>query len=216
MPIQKILIVDDSKTIRMQVKDMLPKGNFEVLEAADGLEGLDVITQERPNLILLDFFMPRMNGWEVVQKLHDHPKLHVIPVVMMSGRREDVEKTVPELFTYFEFLAKPFETEVLIRAIRSASGKAKQRLQLPQARVEPAIAAPLQEKIAPSEQPARSSADLREAVSTSNEASAIATLTLQVEQLQQQNHQLTTELENLKKQMAQLVKVVRQRLSATN
>jgi CheY-like chemotaxis protein len=101
MPSQKILIVDDSKTIRMQVKDMLPKGNFEVLEAADGLEGLDVITQERPNLILLDFFMPRMNGWEVVQKLHDHPKLHVIPVVMMSGRREDVEKTVPELFTYF-------------------------------------------------------------------------------------------------------------------
>jgi CheY-like chemotaxis protein len=55
MASQKVLIVDDGKTIRMQVREMLPKGTFEVLEAKDGLEGLNLIRQERPNLILLDF-----------------------------------------------------------------------------------------------------------------------------------------------------------------
>lgn len=195
MPTQKILIVDDSKTIRMQVKDLLPKGNFAVLEAADGVEGLEVITQEHPNLVLLDFFMPRMNGWEVVQTLHDHPTLSSIPVVMMSGRREDVEKTVPELFTYFEFLAKPFESDVLIRAIRSASSKARKRLQMPVAKAESAVPV------------------AHTPCSPGDETAAIAMLKQQIEQLQQQNQQLTTELDTLKKQMTQLVRVVRQRLS---
>ena len=76
---QKVLIVDDSKAIRMQVREMLPKGSFEVLEAADGMEGLEVINREALSLILIDFFMPRMNGWEVVQKLSDHPKFKNIP-----------------------------------------------------------------------------------------------------------------------------------------
>lgn len=124
---QKVLIVDDSKTIRMQVKDMLPIGRFEILEAKDGLEGLDLIRQQQPSLVLLDFFMPRMNGWEVVQKLQSQPQLQTIPIVMMSGRKEDVEQTAPELFNYFEFVSKPFEQPMLMAAIRSAMTKAKSR-----------------------------------------------------------------------------------------
>ncbi|MBF2080297.1 MAG: response regulator, partial [Synechococcales cyanobacterium T60_A2020_003] len=58
---QKILIVDDSKVIRMQVQEMLPKSNVEILEAKDGVEGMELVQQNHPNLILLDFFMPRMN-----------------------------------------------------------------------------------------------------------------------------------------------------------
>jgi two-component system response regulator len=130
MAIQKILIVDDSKTIRTQIKEMLPKGNFEVLEAGDGVAGFDSICQHRPNLVLLDFFMPRMNGWEVVLKIQTFPKLQSIPIVMMSGRREDVEKAVPELFEYFEFLNKPFDQQLLLSAIKSATEKAKYRYQI--------------------------------------------------------------------------------------
>lgn len=127
MASQKVLIVDDSKTIRMQVKDMLPIGRFEILEAKDGLEGLDLIRQQQPSLVLLDCFMPRMNGWEVVQKIQAQPQLQAIPIVMMSGRKEDVEQTAPELFQYFEFVSKPFEQRILMEAIRSAMTKAKSR-----------------------------------------------------------------------------------------
>ncbi len=59
---QKILVIDDSKVIRMRVRDMLPLGNFEVLEAKDGQEGLNLLRQESLNLIMLDFLLPKISG----------------------------------------------------------------------------------------------------------------------------------------------------------
>jgi two-component system response regulator len=181
MASQKVLIVDDSKTVRMQVKDMLPSGRFEILEAQDGLEGLDLIRQQQPSLVLLDCFMPRMNGWEVVQKIQAHPQLQTIPIVMMSGRKEDVEQTAPELFQYFEFVSKPFEQRMLMEAIKSAMTKAKSRQPAPKAGATAA------------------GGDLQ-------------TLKVTVQQLQQQNAKLQAEVDGLKKQMAQVVAFVRQKL----
>ena len=62
MSTHKIVVIDDSKVIRMRVKDMLPEGNFEVLEAKDGLEGFNLIRSENPNLIMLDFLLPKMGS----------------------------------------------------------------------------------------------------------------------------------------------------------
>jgi len=64
----KILVIDDSRVIRMRVRDMLPQGNFDVIEAKDGVEGMEAIRGQRPNLIMLDFLLPRMSGWEVFQE----------------------------------------------------------------------------------------------------------------------------------------------------
>ncbi|MGB3495906.1 MAG: response regulator [Elainellaceae cyanobacterium] len=121
----KILVIDDSRVIRNMVRDMLPKGNFEVLEAKDGIEGLSSIQQERPNLIMLDFLLPRMSGWEVFQQIQEHHELQRIPLVLMSGRREEVTEKISEPFEYFEFIEKPFEQKELIEAIKSAMAKSK-------------------------------------------------------------------------------------------
>lgn len=121
----KILVIDDSRVIRNMVRDMLPKGNFEVLEAKDGIEGLNSIRQERPNLIMLDFLLPRMSGWEVFQQIQEQQDLQRIPLVLMSGRREEVTEKISEPFEYFEFIEKPFEQRELIEAIKSAMAKAK-------------------------------------------------------------------------------------------
>lgn len=192
---QKILIVDDSKTIRMQIREMLPKGGVEVLEANDGVEGLERISQMHPNLVLLDFFMPRMNGWEVIQKIQNNPVLKSIPVVMMSGRREDVEQTVPELFDYFEFLSKPFEQPVLMQAVKAAMAKAKSRQQ-------PAA------KPAASVQAAQPTA----AGATSTATGEMQMLKAELQQLRQENAQLKAEFEAMKKQMNQIVTFIRQKL----
>lgn len=204
MASQKILIVDDSKTIRMQVRDFLPKGNFEVIEARDGVEGLDVISREHPSLVLLDFFMPRMNGWEVVQRIQADPKLKAIPVVMMSGRREDVEKIVPELFDYFEFVGKPFDPSHLFRAIKSATVKAKERQQgkvvVPSAPVEPRRSAVIRAEVQPLQTPAPGMQE------------EVRSLQAEVQQLRVQNAKLQQEIEALRKQMVQLVTFVRQKL----
>lgn len=124
MATHKILVIDDSRVIRNMVRDMLPKGNFEVLEAKDGVEGVNTIYQERPNLIMLDFLLPRMSGWEVFQEIEAKPELRA-PLVLMSGRKEEVTEKIPEPFEYFEFIEKPFEQKQLVEAIKAAMVKFK-------------------------------------------------------------------------------------------
>ncbi|HEY9621882.1 MAG TPA: response regulator [Crinalium sp.] len=200
---QKILIVDDSRTIRMQVKDMLPQGNFTILEAKDGVEGFEIISQERPNLVLIDFFMPRMNGWEVVQKMQTFPKLQPIPIVMMSGRREDVEKAVPELFDYFEFVGKPFEQKLLLKAIKAATSKAKQRYQT--------LKVPTLEDIKPAPLPLTPSHPQKTNVGTINHLSETEQLKAMIQQLQAENTVLKTELKTLKHQVTQMWNFIQKR-----
>ena len=125
MATHKILVIDDSRVIRMRVRDMLPQGNFEVLEAKDGVEGMNAIREQRPNLIMLDFLLPRMSGWEVFQEIQKQPDLQHIPLVLMSGRREEVAEKITEPFEFFEFIQKPFEQKELIEAIKGAMAKAR-------------------------------------------------------------------------------------------
>lgn len=127
MASHKILVIDDSNVIRNMVRDMLPKGNFEVLEAKDGVQGLNLIRQERPNLIMLDFLLPRLSGWEVYQQIQLQQDLQAIPLVLMSGRKEEVTEKLQEPFEYFEFVQKPFDQKELIDAIKAAMAKSKRR-----------------------------------------------------------------------------------------
>jgi len=122
---RKILVIDDSKVIQRMVKDMLPPGNFEVLQALDGEAGLKLIRAENPDLIMLDFLLPKVSGWEVFQQLEKFAKAKekMIPLVLMSGRKEEVTEKLPEPFEHFEFIEKPFEQKKLIAAIKSAMVK---------------------------------------------------------------------------------------------
>jgi len=117
---QKILVIDDSKMIRMRVKDMLPSDKVEIIEARDGKEGLDLIYSERPKLIILDFLLPKKSGWEVYQEIKSNSELIHIPLVLMSGRKEEVTEKISEPFSDFAFVEKPFEREQLVRAIQQA------------------------------------------------------------------------------------------------
>jgi DNA-binding response OmpR family regulator len=129
----RILVIDDSRVIRMRVRDMLPQGNFEVIEAQDGVEGMDAIRSQRPNLIMLDFLLPRMSGWEVFQEIQANPDLQNIPLVLMSGRKEEVTEKITEPFEYFEFIQKPFEQKELIEAIKASMVKARKPRRTPAA-----------------------------------------------------------------------------------
>lgn len=174
----KILVIDDSKVIRVRVREMLPQGNFDVLEAKDGEEGLRFIIKERPNLIMLDFLLPKVTGWQVFQKIQSQPQLKKIPLVLMSGRKEEVTDKIPEPFDkhYFAFLEKPFEKKELTVAIKSAFDLAKKR---PEEQVE---AAP------------------------SGDSSA------EIKALQAQVKSMEAEIVALKKQMTQVVTIIKQKL----
>lgn len=184
MASHKILVIDDSRVIRNMVRDMLPKGNFQVLEAKDGVEGLNTIRQERPNLIMLDFLLPRMSGWEVFQHIQGQSDLQSIPLVLMSGRREEVTEKIQEPFEFFEFIEKPFEQKELIEAIKAAMAKAR----LPRPQAAPAA---VQDKAVPV------------AATTSN---------AEIEALNQKVANMQAEIDTLKKQMAQILAFIKQKL----
>ncbi|HEY9694786.1 MAG TPA: response regulator [Oculatellaceae cyanobacterium] len=183
---QKILVIDDSGVIRRTVKDMLPAGNFEVLEAKDGVEGLNLIRQQHPNLIMLDFILPKMSGWDVFQHIQVQPELQKIPLVVMSGRKEEVTQKISEPFEYFEFIEKPFDKKVLVDAIKSAMVKAKKPRQ-------PVATAATTSAAAP--EPVASQAGSAE-----------------IQQLNQKITKMQGEIDNLKKQLAQVVGLIKQKL----
>ncbi|MFB2896235.1 response regulator [Aerosakkonemataceae cyanobacterium BLCC-F50] len=177
----KILVIDDSGVIRKTVKDMLPAGKFEIVEAKDGVEGLNLAKKERPNWIMLDFILPKMSGWDVYQELEKQPELRKIPLVVMSGRKEEVTSKIPEAsFKFVEFLVKPFDQKQLMAALKSSMEKVKLR-----------VAA------APAAAPA----------AAGDGASAG-----EIQALKQQIAKLNAEVEALKKQQAQIMTFIKQKL----
>lgn len=185
MSTHKILVIDDSKVIRMRVKDMLPQGNFDIIEAKDGLEGFNLIRTENPNLIMLDFLLPKMSGWEVYQEIQKQSQYRSIPLVLMSGRKEEVTDKLSEPFEYFSFVEKPFDKEQLINAIRDAMMKAKKQPQT-FATVAPQASA--------------------------GAAADVSALNAEIERLKSKVFRLEQESEQIKKQFNQLVTFIKQKL----
>jgi two-component system chemotaxis response regulator CheY len=83
-PVKKILIVDDSETIRITVSDTLQKAGFAVVQAIDGVDGLARLAQDVFDLVILDVNMPRLNGLEMLEKMRDDPRNLTVPVVMLT------------------------------------------------------------------------------------------------------------------------------------
>ncbi|MCA6574089.1 MAG: PleD family two-component system response regulator [Pseudanabaena sp.] len=118
MTAKKVLVIDDSIMIRKMVKSILA-GKYDVIEASDGKSGLDAARRSFPDLILLDFVMPKYNGYQTLQAIRRVEGLQNVPVIMISGLKEQVTEHVPEPFTEFDFLEKPFEADVLVSRIQN-------------------------------------------------------------------------------------------------
>ncbi len=186
----KILVIDDTTVVRVKVREMLPPGNFEVIEAKDGLEGYNLMLKEKVSLIMLDFLLPKMSGWDVFQNIQAQPEVRKIPLVIMSGRKEEVTEKFGEPFDYFEFLGKPFDQKQLIASIKSAMIKSK----IPR----PDFNQPL------TTEPQRL-ASVSPAVGSSNSSAEIKLLNNKIVKMQ-------GEIDSLKKQLNQVVSFIKQKI----
>jgi DNA-binding response OmpR family regulator len=113
---KKILVVDDDKKLRTALKLRLKAAKYHVLEAADGVEGLSLAIENKPDLILLDLWMPNSVGPLMAQRLK-HVGLAHVPVIFLTGsKREELWKVAEELEPagYFE---KPYDPQELLGAI---------------------------------------------------------------------------------------------------
>ena len=128
-----ILIVDDNRSLVNMIAGVLHKRDYEVITAFDGLEGLLKAQDEKPDLIVLDIVMPKLDGYEVCHRLQENPATKHIPVIMLTvkGQVDDptldertIEGRIQEQMAGFEvgavdFLTKPVKAGELIERIKS-------------------------------------------------------------------------------------------------
>jgi CheY-like chemotaxis protein len=118
-----VLVIDDSPTITKVVQLVLTKAGYNVQTAVDGEAGLEAVRAQRPDLILLDFVMPRMNGYQFCRELVGDPKLRDIPVVLMSAKGDQVGERFVKVMGIVDYITKPFSPEAITAVVQHTVGK---------------------------------------------------------------------------------------------
>ena len=113
----KILVVDDESRMRKLVKDFLTKKNFQVLEAGNGEEAMDIFYEEKDiALIILDVMMPKMAGWEVCREIRKNSK---VPIIMLTARSDERDELLGFDLGVDEYISKPFSPKILVARVEA-------------------------------------------------------------------------------------------------
>jgi DNA-binding response OmpR family regulator len=118
----KILIAEDEADIRELIVYSLTFSGFEVVTAADGEEAVQVALEEKPDLIMLDVRMPRMDGYEACVQIKNSSELQDVPVVMLSAKGQESEIEAGLQVGAHEYILKPFALDELVDRVRSIVG----------------------------------------------------------------------------------------------
>ncbi len=105
---ETVLVVDDSRTVRFALKMMLSQGGFGVLEAENGREAIELARVHRPVMVFMDIVMPEFNGFQATRRIRKMDETRDIPVVIMSGNPEAMEKFWVERIGASDLMSKPF------------------------------------------------------------------------------------------------------------
>jgi twitching motility two-component system response regulator PilG len=114
----KVLVIDDSKTIRRTAESLLTKAGCRVTTAADGFEALGKVIDERPDLIFVDIMMPRLDGYQTCALIKNNQSLRGTPVIMLSSKDGLFDRAKGRLVGAEQYLTKPFTRAELLGAIR--------------------------------------------------------------------------------------------------
>ena len=119
MPIQKILVVDDSKTELHHLSDILGKRGYIVRTAENGSEAMRRIEEEKPHLILMDVVMPGLNGFQLTRAITRDPRFADVPVIMCTSKNQETDKVWGMRQGARDYIVKPVSAEELITKIKA-------------------------------------------------------------------------------------------------
>ena len=113
----KILVVDDESRMRKLVKDFLSKRGYEVLEAGDGEEAVDIFFKDKEiALIILDVMMPKMDGWQVCREIRQYSK---VPIIMLTAKSDERDELLGFDLGVDEYISKPFSPKILVARVEA-------------------------------------------------------------------------------------------------
>lgn len=118
----KILVVDDEAGIRESLAEFLLLEGYEVETAADGKEALDNFWNTKPDLLILDAMMPRINGYEVCEILKEHPESRAIPILMLTGRKMERDRSMSHAVGADVYMTKPFHIHEVLNTVKNLLG----------------------------------------------------------------------------------------------
>jgi DNA-binding response OmpR family regulator len=118
----RILVVDDSPTIRRVVTTILERAGYEPAQASDGEDAMSVLStgEVKADLVLLDFVMPRMNGFQFCRALRAHAELQSTPVVLMSAKADRIRDSFVQQTGAIDAITKPFDAQALVTVVENA------------------------------------------------------------------------------------------------
>ena len=114
---KKIMVVDDSKTIRRTAETLLQREGFTVLTAEDGFDALAKIVEHRPDMIFVDIMMPRLDGYQTCALVKNNPEFNAIPVIMLTSKDGLFDKAKGRIVGSDEYVTKPFSKAELLAAV---------------------------------------------------------------------------------------------------
>ncbi|HZT09213.1 MAG TPA: response regulator transcription factor [Chloroflexota bacterium] len=112
----QILVVDDEPSLVQTIAYALRKEGYEVVTAADGAVGLEIVRQSQPNLIVLDLMLPGVDGLEVCRRIR---RVSSVPIIMLTARAEEVDRVIGLEVGADDYLTKPFSVRELVARIRA-------------------------------------------------------------------------------------------------
>ena len=114
---KKILVVDDESRMRKLVRDFLVRKEYEVLEAADGEEAIDIFFNDKSiALIILDIMMPKMDGWQVCKEIRQYSK---VPIIMLTAKSDEQDELLGFQLGVDEYISKPFSPKILVARVEA-------------------------------------------------------------------------------------------------
>jgi len=120
-PIKKptILVVDDEPDIRKILEILLESNGYATLSADSGKTALSIVAKQRPDLVLLDIIMPEMDGYQVARQLREDAVTQNMPIIMISGRNEDVDEILGLELGADDYIRKPFEPVLVLARVKA-------------------------------------------------------------------------------------------------
>jgi twitching motility two-component system response regulator PilH len=119
MPIQKILLVDDSKTELHYLSDLLGRRGYSVRTAENGEEAMRRLNEDKPDLILMDVVMPGQNGFQLTRAITRDPRFSDVPVIMCTSKNQETDKVWGMRQGARDYVVKPVDADELVAKIRA-------------------------------------------------------------------------------------------------
>ena len=115
---REVLVVEDEASIALSLEFLMEQAGYRVRTAADGASAMDAIAASCPDLVLLDVNMPKMNGYEVCERIRENPDWSAVRIIMLTAKGRDVEREKGLALGADDYITKPFATMEVVSKVR--------------------------------------------------------------------------------------------------